>query len=107
MVKSFHDQGDDVVKSFQEDEVVKTFHDQEDEVVKSFHDQKNVVVKSFHDQEDEVVQSFHDQVDDSEHLKLKLICSRNHYQLYEMTLQVEQFQPDMDTCGQCKDGISK
>ena len=29
--------------------------------------------------------------------------SRRGYQLYEMTLQVEQFQSDMERCGQCRD----
>ena len=28
---------------------------------------------------------------------------RREYGLYEMTLQVEQFQPDMESCGQCRD----
>ena len=31
-------------------------------------------------------------------------CFRSEYQLYEMTLQVEHFKPDMETCGQCHDG---
>ena len=30
--------------------------------------------------------------------------SRSEYQLYEMTLQVEHFKLDMETCGQCHDG---
>ena len=28
---------------------------------------------------------------------------REHYDLYEMTLQVETFMEDMKSCGQCKD----